>query len=74
MTTRRTAPAHRVTGPVRTGYTGDPTRPVFVEVDVEGHAEPVRLLLDFDQAEDADLGLYSLRPSVAGEEHRAPVA
>ncbi|HSA48784.1 MAG TPA: hypothetical protein VLH10_01550 [Yinghuangia sp.] len=73
MSTRRQTLTMKVTGPVRTGYTGDPTRPVFVEVDIEEHTEPVRLLVDFDQAETLDLGLFTLRPSVAGEDHRAPV-
>ncbi|UGQ09120.1 hypothetical protein LO772_19380 [Yinghuangia sp. ASG 101] len=73
MSTRRSAPAHRVTGSVRTGYTGDPARPVYVEVDVDDQAEPVRLLLDHGQAADLDLGLFTLRPSVSGEEHHAPV-
>lgn len=66
MSRHRPIAALPVTGPVRTGYTGDPERPVYIEADVDGHAEPVRLILDFAQAEDLDLGLYILRPSVSG--------
>lgn len=30
-------------GPVRSGRSGDPARPLFVELPTEGSAEPVRL-------------------------------